>query len=381
MKAVRKRAKGAGNVNPAKRKSFPDVDQTLLEDKLDNYVRQMGKEQAFNMLEYTHLQPQQAEVPRAMAKLAKLLECLLQASPSAQVKYTALKTGLATTMHKWGQELLSLHFKCERDLLPGRGADSLTVLLKHWRRVTSSDASFEKFQQKVDESQASIMAGLRKRMAGPKETNKGMHAKRRALKKEESEVTMASDGFPAMLLTQSDTEDGGSAAESSAKSATAESAAADSSCADLQKSPPPVLKSNWKIAAGKKPAAKKSLAKGQKGESTLAQGPKKTLLKKPAAKSKESPKGGARGGPDAIHLASVKLGGGKVQSYIQHMPDGPGGSKRLIVACTAARAKFLKVTHKALMEELLPKCKEPGATKAWILKERDKLLEKYAKSS
>eukprot|EP00435_Cladocopium_sp_Y103_P039690 s2596_g10.t1 len=330
MKAVRKRAKGAGNLNPAKRKSFPDVDQTMLEDKLDNYVRQMGKEQAFNMLEYTHL----LGVVRLHGSRYRfdrfLLECLLQASPSAQVKYSALKTGLATTMHKWGQEILSLHFKCEKDLLPGRGADSLT---------------------------ASIMAGLRKRMAGSEETNKGMHAKRRVLKKEESEVTMASDGFPAMLLTQSDTEDGESAAESSAKSGAAESAPADSSCADLQKSPPPVLKSNWRIAAGKKPAAKKSLAKGQKGESSLA-GPRKHMLKKPAAKSKKSSKDGARGGPDAIHLPSVKLGGGKAQSYIQHMPDGPAGSKRLIAACTAARAKFLKVTHKALMEELLPKCKK-----------------------
>ena len=118
----------------------------------------------------------------------------------------------------------------------------------------------------------------------------------------------------------------------------------------------------------KKPTSKRSLAKGQK-------------LKMPAAQSKSSgsSKDGARGGPDAIHLPSVKLGGGKAQSYIQHMPDGPDGSKRLIVACTAARAKFLKVTHKALMEELLPKCKEKGATKTSVLKERDKLFEKYGK--
>ena len=77
----------------------------------------------------------------------------------------------------------------------------------------------------------------------------------------------------------------------------------------------------------------------------------------------------------------MKLGGGKAQSYIQHMPDGPDSPKRLIVACTSARAKFLKVTHKALMEELLPKCKYKGATRTWILKERDKLLEKYAKGT
>ena len=61
------------------------------------------------------------------------------------------------------------------------------------------------------------MAGLGKRMAEPPEkTKKVVHAKKRFLKKEDSEVTMASDGFPAMLATQSDSEGAGSAAESSA---------------------------------------------------------------------------------------------------------------------------------------------------------------------
>ena len=263
-------------------------------------------------------------------------------------------------MNKFGPDILSAHFECEKEMLAGRGAGSLIVLLKHWRRVTSSDASFQKFQQKLDESQASI------RMAGSEEAKKSVYAKKRFLKKEESEVTMASDGWPAMLATPADSDSAGSAAESAA-----ESSAVGSSWADLQKSPPPVLKSNWKAAAGKhvkKHASKRSLAKGQK-------------LKKPAAQSKSSgsSKDGARGGPDSVHLPSVKLGGGKAQSYIQHMPDGPDGSKRLIVACTAARPKFLKVTHKALMEELLPTCKEKGATKTSVLKERDKLFEKYGK--
>ena len=124
----------------------------------------------------------------------------------------------------------------------------------------------------------------------------------------------------ALPATPADSDSAGSAADSAA-----ESSAVGSSWPDLQKSPPPVLKSNWKAAAGKhvkKPASKRSLAKGQK-------------LKKPAAESKSSgsSKDGARGGPDAIHLPSVKLGGGKAQSYIQHMPDGPDGSKRLIVSC------------------------------------------------
>ena len=188
------------------------------------------------------------------------------------------------------------------------------------------------------------MARLGKLMGSAEEGGKDVHAKKRLLKKEVSEATLASDGFPAMLATQSGDEDDGSAAETSA---------AGSSCPDLQKSPPPVLKTTWRAAAGKtlkKPAAKTSLAQGQ-------------ALKKPAANSGASSEDGARGGPDAIHQASVKLGGGKAQSYIQHQPEGPGRPKRLVVACTASRAKSLKVTHKALVEELLPKCLEASATK------------------
>ena len=101
---------------------------------------------------------------------------------------------LASMMNKFGSDILSAHFECEKEMLAGRGADSFTVLLKHWRRVTSSDTSFQKFQQKLDDSQASIMGGLMKRMAGSEEAKKSVYAKKRFLKKEEREVTMASDG-------------------------------------------------------------------------------------------------------------------------------------------------------------------------------------------
>ena len=186
---------------------------------MDNYVRQTGKEQAFNMLDYAHLQPQQAEVPTAMAKLAKLLGCLLQVSPSAEIKYSALKLAFSNIMNKFGSDILAAHFDCEKSMLAGRGADALTVLLKHWRRVASSDKRFQKFQQKLDESQASIMAHGRpgeKDGRAFRENQESGTCEERFLKKEDSEATMASDGFPAMLATQSDSEGAGSAAESSA---------------------------------------------------------------------------------------------------------------------------------------------------------------------
>ena len=238
-------------------------------------MRQMGKEQAFNMLDYTHLQPQQAYVPRAMAKLAKLLDCLVQVSPPAEIKYSALKIAFATAMNKFGSDILAAHFQCEKDMLAGEGADSLTVLLKHWRRVTSSETSFQKFQHKLDESQASIMAGLRKRMADPSKTTK---AKRRFLNNEDSEVTMASDGFSAMLATQSDSEGGGSEAESSAAQSVA-----GSSCPGLQKSPSPVLRAIGEQQLenkNEKTFCKEGPCKRTKGGKQPCKGHKGNLLKK-----------------------------------------------------------------------------------------------------
>ena len=75
---------------------------------------------------------------------------------------------------------------------------------------------------------------------------------------------------------------------------------------------------------------------------------------------------------------NITIGGGKVQSYLQHQP-GPGKNKRLIAAVTSSQASRTTKTHKQLVELLLPACKRPKATKADVLAERDKLFIKFAK--
>eukprot|EP00435_Cladocopium_sp_Y103_P026232 s2955_g6.t1 len=49
------------------------------------------------------------------------------------------------------------------------------------------------------------------------------------------------------------------------------------------------------------------------------------------------------------------------------MPFGPEIGKKLVVSVSLAQATKLKVSHKQLVEELLPACKQAGATKgsAW----------------
>ena len=138
------------------------------------------------------------------------------------------------------------------------------------------------------------------------------------------------------------------------------------SMGSLMHSPPPVAKGLWREKAGrllKKKPATKAVEKA---------GP----CKRPATKHKPKKARLAAGATTKIHTASLSVGGGKKQSYIQHVP-GPGIEKRLIVACTAKQAAALKISHKALMQELLPKCKIPGTTKGDILKAREDLFKKY----
>ena len=73
MKPARKRKKGAGNSAPPKRQPFPEVSQGVLEEKLKAYVRGMGIKEAMNFHEYKHMQAQQAENVRALARLSRLL--------------------------------------------------------------------------------------------------------------------------------------------------------------------------------------------------------------------------------------------------------------------------------------------------------------------
>ena len=111
-KAV-KRGAGAGNKNPVKRQGFPDCDQDKLDEAIDCYIRSMGVAASFDLLEYKHLQAQQAEQPKAVYKLHKLVESLLKVSPSGQIKYEQLRQALQVACNRFGVELLSPHWPVE----------------------------------------------------------------------------------------------------------------------------------------------------------------------------------------------------------------------------------------------------------------------------
>ena len=133
--AIRKRGPGAGNPQPVKRQPFPEIQQQVLNDALDNYVREIGCKKSFNLYAYANLTPQQAEHPRSLLKLNRLLKALLGVSPIAQTKYVYLKAAMTSLMQTFG-EALFCHFQCQNKVC--RVADALGVLLNHWRRLANS---------------------------------------------------------------------------------------------------------------------------------------------------------------------------------------------------------------------------------------------------
>ena len=361
MKAV-KRGAGAGNKNPVKRQGFPDCDQDKLDEAIDCYIRSMGVAASFDLLEYKNLQAQQAEQPKAVYKLHKLVESLLKVSPSGQIKYGQLRQALQVACNRFGVELLSPHWPVEKAHLAGRAADALGVLLKHWRRLTASQTAWEKFGRKLEESHFNQLQSLYKMMKPG-----GCEKAKRELTAHMSEVTVDSSGLPAMLKTTSEEGD-----ESSPSCPECDSKNS------LFASPPPAGKHLWRAKAGKpvkkRPAKKTSPMK----TSPMKAAHMKAAAMKAPTKGKQKNAGLAGGATTKIHTATLSVGGGKNQSYIQHVP-GPGNAKRLIVACTGKQAASLKVSHKAIIEELLPKCKVPNTTKGDILKARDGLFKKYEK--
>lgn len=271
------------------------------------------------------------------------------------MKYSYLKQSFIVLMQTWGAELFSNHLKGEKGLLAGRAADCVGVILSHWRRVTASDKAWGKFMSRLDDSQAKLMEVLRKKATSPG-----------TLKVHKSDVTVDSLGFPMMVATSPKCHDGD---ESGYEELVDGGEDEEEECTSLAKaalegSLTPVLKKIWMAGAMKRPSADL-----EPQESACL--PKK----KPSAKLE--PKG-ACPEKDLIHQGSLSIGGGKVQSYIQHQP-GPGKNKRLAAAATQNQASHTTKTHRELVELLLPHCKKLGAWKAMVLQAKEKLFTRHAK--
>ena len=203
------------------------------------------------------MEPQQAESEKSLRKLHKLLEACVATSPEAKIKYKHLKGALQTLQQRFGQELLSAHFDMpDKTLLPGKVADCMGVLLKHWRRCTSSEANWSKLTKQLEDSEVVVVMRVYKQTSGKQGTG-------RVLGPKVSDVTVDSEGFPALLTSalhkgsSSDQEQGSEASSLSMDSSGFPKLDELDARATAQ-SPPPPLKKDWRKGAGllKRPAAK-----------------------------------------------------------------------------------------------------------------------------
>ena len=90
-----------------------------------------------------------------------------------------LRQSLQIACKKFGMELLSAHWQVENAHLPGKAADALGVMLKHWRRVTASQTAWDKFGRKLEEKsfQAAAKALQNDAAWGPNwESQKGAYS-------------------------------------------------------------------------------------------------------------------------------------------------------------------------------------------------------------
>ena len=343
-----------------KRQAFPDLCQQTVNEYLDDYVRSMGVQQAFNLHNYKNLTQSQAEDPRSLYKLHKLLGALLQCNSSGQVKYKFLKEPMLNVQQTFGEEVLSAHFEStDQRTRAGSVADCLTVLLNHWRRVASSRAAFSRFCKKLDCAQSQIMENLREQPGGEAASSSKAENKR-ALKEvptlDMSEVSVDSHGLVKMTPLKKgrkDNPDGPYACSPVSMDSSGLAKIADLDESAAAASPPPCKKDMWKTVVEKKPATAET-KKAKAADASL----------KP---------------PEDIKIddSSLSIGGGKNQSYIQHMPEGPGTSKRLVVSISNSQASRTTKSHRQLVQLLLPFFK--GKTKKAILLQRDILLKKYQK--
>ena len=372
MKACKSRRKGAGNSNPNKRHAFPDIDQNALDDSLDLYVRTLGQREAFNLYAYKTLQAQMAESPQSFYKLHGLLDALIQVEKSGCIKYKYLKSTLSTLQKRFGADMFHRwEAKCKEDL-PGQVADCLLVLLKHWRRSTKSMSAWSKMTKGLDDGQAEVIMKVFKKMEAK------CSPKKRKLQVHVSDVTVDSEGFPALLDEEEATlsEDERSCSLSLDANGFPKLDKLDLQAAAA--SPPPVQKKDWrsKAAAYKRPALKKEpCTKAKSKPCTKAKSKTKPCKK---AQSEPCTRAKADSSDVFIHQESLVLGGGKHQTYIQHRP-GPGKNLRLVVAVSEKQSAYTKKSHRELVDMLMAECKLPGATKATAIEARQKLLEKYKK--
>ena len=224
------------------------------------------------------------------------------------------------------------HFHTDEQLQPGQAAAQVGVLMLHFRRITTT-------QEKLDSATAILGRDLRQDFQNIFEFCKGPSSKsplktKRTLKASLSEVSVDSIGFPKIPDSPGLKMDdyGFPLTPSPGKPKAASSSKVphhDYTIQDVEALgcvPPPVDKKEWH--AVKKPAAAPAMLHAPPGHKAH---------KKPS----KTHTGGT--GDFVINGGTVKVGGGKNQTYLQHRPNPSAG---------------LQLICSVLQKEIAEACKE-----------------------
>ena len=389
MSNMKPQKRKCGNKNPLPRKPCPDVDDSQLQEQFEKHVRKSGVKDAFNLHTYHNLDTPNGTCSRSMAKLLDLIWVLAKISPTGEIKWKNLKSGVKHCVDLFGAELLK-EVKTETHLKAGNVADALITLLYHLRRTMRTDDEFDKVMSALDDTTALDFKKLRSFMdittvTSPMAASSSMSS--RTLEAKETDVTVDSDGYPDPFCSISDDETIALGSPHRKGSLAKEA---------LLCSPPPVAKAAWREKALKKPASHIETVALKKPASSI-----ETVAEKKPAASKEAvtpPKAAVAAATKTpgklvakklkvkavksmkkapldfkINSSSLSTGGGHEQTYIQHIPKD-ATSKQLIIAVNSNMVDGLKCSHKEAIKLLMPSCMKTGAKKSDVLKARAKLL-------
>lgn len=366
MSNMKPQKKKSGNKNPLPRQPCADVDDEEVKEQFEKYVRKMGVQHAFNLHSYHNLDAPNGTCSRSMAKLIDLLWVMAKLSPKGEIKWRTLRQAVKHVVDLFGGDLLK-SVNTEAHLKPGAVADSLFTLLYHVRRTMRRDDEFDKVMAALDDTTIQDFKKLREYMFGGRYSTSSSSlpcpsvTSSKTLVARDTDATLDSDGYPAPSFEVDDGEEYPSPAGLPSGKITLAAEA-------LAASPPPVIKKDWRDEALKKPAASKKAV-------APATTPSKPVVKMPKAKAMKSKMKGTL--DFKINPLSVSIGGGKNQTYIQHIPKG-ASSKQLIVAVNSNMVEGLKCSHKEAINMLLPMCKKADAKKSHVLAARAKLLKELS---
>lgn len=362
MSNMKPQKKKCGNKNPLPRQPCADVDVDQVREQFEKYVRKMGVSNAFNLHSYHNLDAPNGTCSRSMAKVIDLLWVLVKMSPKGEIKWKPLRDGVKHVVDLFGGELLK-NVNTETHLKPGAVADSLFSLLYHLRRTMRKDEEFDRVMAALDDATIQDFQKLRDYMHGGirHSTSSSSVTASRTLEARDTDATLDSDGYPAPTLEADDDGDLPSPSEVPKSKTTLATEA-------LSCSPPPVIKKDWRLEATKKPAAsKETVAAASESSKSVVKMPKALALKSNMKRTIDF----------NINVASVSTGGGKNQTYLQHIPKG-ASSKQLIVAVNSNMVEGLKCSHKEVINLLKPMCMKSGAKKSHVVAARAKLLDELS---